>query len=470
MIDTVAVIVKLLSCAIMQLLSFVDARADDIMIEQSIWDLPMTQSNPKFYPKSRDIPLSRRYQTGTVRENNPLLFKFIFEWDTYKVFPRGILDKMYSQFFTSGDIPDGNAAPEWKAVSNKKKAGAPSKGGDQPTTPAADAASSTTAKPSTTEGSTTAKPATTTGKAKAPAGPIESLFGGGSDSSSTEDYEYYEDATESSRKKREAFPLALLRAKRERLDDRLMEYSLPETEIFRCEKRGLEIVLWLVLDFFKAWYHFFPIFNKLYARAIEGLVKIVFEFIHWFLNPDLIGIDVAHCYKVDALLRLKPPMVGPVCKGILKFAFELVMDVADLLNEDLFIEALDVVNCFVFDHDNRITYHELDIYSNVTHIKAADSVDKVRFDGTARIDDYYRDYASKIQCFEKPLRNYDRDPETKLLKRVKYEWCLAVSFPHLFPDHNPHFCNFFPQGLHSASQSSLPNRIQGNVDVEIVQE
>lgn len=121
-------------------------------------------------------------------------------------------------------------------------------------------------------------------------------------------------------------------------------------------------------------------------------------------------------------------MVGPVCKGILKFLFELVMDVADCLNEDLFIEALDVVNCFVFDHDNRITYHELDIYSNVTHIKAADSVDKVRFDGTARIDDYYRDYASKIQCFEKPLRGYDRDPETKLLKRVKFEWCLAVSF------------------------------------------
>ena len=434
-IDTVLVILKLLGCAVLQVLSFVDSRAERIMFEQSIWDMPMTQSNPKFYPKSRDLPLSKRYQAGTVLKNKPLLFKFIFEWDTYKTFPRGLLDKLFSQFFTSADIPQGNAEPEWRPISNRKKGASPSAkggegGGGGPSTPA-DApkpgGSSTTPKPG--DKSTTPKAGETT----------------------TEEVEYYDDTTEASRRKREAFPL--VRSKRERLDDRLMEYSLPETEIFRCEKRGLEIVLWLVLDFFKAWYHFFPIFNKMYARGIEGLVKIAFELIHWFLNPDLLGIDVAYCYKIDAFLHLKPPMLGPVCKGILKFAFELVMDVADLLNEDLFVEALDVVKCFVFDHDNRITYHELDIYSNVTHIKAADSVDKVRFDGTARIDDYYRDYASKIQCFEKPLRGYDRDPETKLLKRVKYEWCLAVSD---FPFRRKCFKNV-PTGLHPASKSASPS-------------
>lgn len=439
-IDTVLVIVKLVVCIVLQVLSFVDSRAERIMLEQSVWDLPMTQSNPKFYPKSRDLPMSKRYEAGTVLKNKPLLFKFIFEWDTYKVFPRGLLDKFFSSFFSSGEIPEGKPDPEWKPISNRKKEKAPSKDGP---TPAPDG-SSTPGASSTPAATSTAAPATTDKpKSKAQPGPEmtpkpkgkmrprstpkpTTTMSPAKTTTEEEEVEYYDDGTEGSRRKRESLPL--LRAKRERIDDRLMEYSLPETEIFRCEKRGLEIIGWLVLDFFKAWYHFFPLINKLYFRIGEGVAKIIIEYVRWFLWPDVIGLDVAICYKIDAFFHVKPPMLGPLCKGVLKTVFELIMDVADLANEDLFVEALDVIDFFAISHDNRITYHELDIYSNVTHIKAADSVDKVRFDGTARIDDYYRDYASKIQCFEKPLRMYDRDPETKLLKRVKYEWCLAVSF------------------------------------------
>lgn len=476
-VDTVLVIVKLVVCIVLQVLSFFDSRAERIMLEQSVWDLPMTQSNPKFFPKSRDLPLSKRYEAGTVLKNKPLLFKFIFEWDTYKVFPRGLLDKFFSQFFTSAEIPEGKADPEWKPISNRKKEKSPSKGGGGSST-ASPEGSSTPGASSTPAATSTEAPATTdkskgppgpeTPKSKGPPGPEmpkskskmklkpTTTMSPIKTSTEEEEIEYYDDATDekTSRRKREA--LALVRSKRERIDDRLMEYSLPETEIFRCEKRGLEIIGWLVLDFFKAWYHFFPFINKMYFRIGEGVVKIIIEYVRWFIWPDVIGLDVAICYKVDAFFHIKPPKLGPLCKGILKTVFELIMDVADLANEDLFVEALDVIDFFAISHDNRITYHELDIYSNVTHIKAADSVDKVRFDGTARIDDFYRDYASKIQCFEKPLRMYDRDPETKLLKRVKYEWCLAVSFVPINIHHQTFLLSFLV-GFYTTSKPIVSN-------------
>ena len=104
------------------------------------------------------------------------------------------------------------------------------------------------------------------------------------------------------------------------------------------------------------------------------------------------------------------------------------MDILNVWNEDLAVESHDLLRIVFTDLDDKISNDELDWYSNLTSWRVADSQDYVRFDGTARIDRYYRDTAAKIMGNEL----YEPHP-TQILKnmllRVKENWCMATFMP-----------------------------------------
>ena len=218
--------------------------------------------------------------------------------------------------------------------------------------------------------------------------------------------------------------------KRERIDDRLeYVYTPHEIETIRCMKRGLEVILYLVFDFFKAWYYFFPLINKFYGRLVEWVIKIVFTFVREFIwGRQLWGIDPTWCYTLDSFIGLTGSSygLGPFCAGNQRFVFELAMDVGNVINEDSFVEVVDFAKWCFFDHDNRISNLELSVFSNVTYVKAADSPDHMRYDKTARIDQYYKHFAAMIQCNEN-YESHDTQWDRLMLTRTKWEWCQAVS-------------------------------------------
>ena len=100
---------------------------------------------------------------------------------------------------------------------------------------------------------------------------------------------------------------------------------------------------------------------------------------------------------------------------------ELVADIGDLWCEDLFFEVLEYHRVLFMEHDNRITNSELQVFSNVTYLKAANSVDKVRWDGTAMIDNYYLWLSGLIQSNEL-TETHSTEWELQVLPRAKYEW------------------------------------------------
>lgn len=104
------------------------------------------------------------------------------------------------------------------------------------------------------------------------------------------------------------------------------------------------------------------------------------------------------------------------------------MDILNFWNEDLAVESHDFLRIVFVDIDDKISNDELDWYSNITTWRVADSQDYVRFDGTARMDRYFRDMAAKIMSNEL----YEPHP-TKLLRnmllRVKENWCMATFMP-----------------------------------------
>lgn len=104
------------------------------------------------------------------------------------------------------------------------------------------------------------------------------------------------------------------------------------------------------------------------------------------------------------------------------------MDILNILNEDMATESYDLLRIVFVDVDDKISNDELDWYSNLTTWRVADSQDYVRFDGTARIDRYFRDTAAKIMANEL----YEPHPTRMLmdmLLRVKENWCLATFMP-----------------------------------------
>lgn len=107
--------------------------------------------------------------------------------------------------------------------------------------------------------------------------------------------------------------------------------------------------------------------------------------------------------------------------------YEFALDVANSLNEEIFVEMTDALN-LVISTDDKISSSELELWSNITYIKTANAVDKVRTDGTARIDDFYWDYSAKIMAnerHEKDINYHWRE----ILLRSKDEWCQAVWNP-----------------------------------------
>lgn len=107
--------------------------------------------------------------------------------------------------------------------------------------------------------------------------------------------------------------------------------------------------------------------------------------------------------------------------------FELWFDLVDSPSEEFFVEGVDIARLLV-DFDDMIPTPELEWFSNLTYWRAADSVDRVRFDGTSRIDRYYADFASKIQSNE-DFEEHTTDWQRETLLRIKEEWCTATFMP-----------------------------------------
>lgn len=211
--------------------------------------------------------------------------------------------------------------------------------------------------------------------------------------------------------------------KRERLDDRIPDTFVGEWSLLRCVKRTLETVANAVYYFPKSFYYWFDKINKWYVRWGFEAIKLVFTLIQSILSTWIIAIDAEWCYRLPFVAAY----TGPFCAGLLRFWFEFAMDVANAYSEELFCEMHDLNRAF-WDLDNRISNTELWIFSNVTYKMAADSPDKVRADGTARIDHYYMDYASKIQSNENS-EDHSSTREKDILLRAKEEWCGATWLP-----------------------------------------
>lgn len=101
------------------------------------------------------------------------------------------------------------------------------------------------------------------------------------------------------------------------------------------------------------------------------------------------------------------------------------------------MEGVDIARLFI-DIDDLIPTLELDWFSNMTYWRAADAIDRVRFDGTCRMDRYYTDFASKIQSNE-DIEEHVTDWQRDTLLRVKEEWCTATFMP---PVNEPHRVEF----------------------------
>lgn len=222
-------------------------------------------------------------------------------------------------------------------------------------------------------------------------------------------------------------PLKVL-GKRERLDDRLAEYTPWELEIMRCTNHGIEILGYAAYYFPKAWYYFFPFINKFYGRALEWIIKIAFTTLREYVTRDVWGFDPNWCYFIDTYTGMEgsPWSFGAYCRSNERWIFELAVDIGNAASNDFFCEVIDFCKWVLFDQDNRMTNIELEIFSNVTYVKAADSPDHLRYDKTSRIDYYYKDYASKIMCNENYEHHNDAWSRTMLM-RTKWEWCNAVS-------------------------------------------
>ena len=97
------------------------------------------------------------------------------------------------------------------------------------------------------------------------------------------------------------------------------------------------------------------------------------------------------------------------------------------MNEEVHVEGIDLIRLLV-DIDEKIDNDELEWFSNMTAWRVGDCIDRVRWDGTARIDRYYKDFAAKIMSNErKQPRMTVRSIE--VLLRIKEDWCMAVFMP-----------------------------------------